>query len=187
MLRFFSQEQLRAILIRDALKAGGAFVIGLVVIIILAFQINSKLTDIESERAKFYTAQTEIEQAIAVKSEIEKLGERDAKMYGALLSADNILPFVSAIEASALTHKLTHQDDFSTPKPVASGPEKPMYSINFTINLTGTTKDFLGFVRDLDRLPYLAGLTEMRIATPSAAGLGGSGTFTVQGTLYVTK
>jgi len=187
MQKFFSQQQLQKTIVKNASKAAVAIVCGVGILTVLVIKINAVVKDIQNQREKIFITQEEIERSAVLSTEIELLGQRDTKIQNTMLSANNIIPFVNYIEKIAVRHNLLYQEDFSIPVVLDLDLEQPLARIDFTINLSGDVDSLLAYIKEFDTLPYLASITNIRMSTPSTNGLKDSGSFILQGELYVTK
>lgn len=117
-----------------------------------------------------------------LKKDFAIVGNAEERINAALLSSDNIIPFVTAIETAAREEGISQSIRFGNPIPL-SGATVSIARVDFDITLNGDFKALMRYLRRFETLPYLSGIQTISISAPS--GLDKEESVTASAILYV--
>lgn len=185
----YNKKQVTSKIAKDALKAGIVVLAAAVLTWFLGKEIT-KISRAVTEKAVFASlAERRNEDMMQLKNDFTYINGRDKKIMSALLSADNVLEFVDALEKLAQKHSLTQSVKFSTPVPSAavgsSAAGIAMLNVDYTITLTGTVSALRDYLKDFEKLPYFSSITAIQVNAASGETWNENSTISIQAKLYV--
>lgn len=180
-----SKSQTIKIILRNVAVACVAIIICGVIIFVSSGQISGIVSAINQTRATAIEGQ---DRSIAISELQDQFGiinGNDAKIDAALMHENNIIPFINALTSLASKGSVQQTYSFSAPAPYASQGNLNVYSIPYTISLTGNFNSFVNYLNNFQNLPYFTYISSINVSTP--LGLGQGATMSMNATLYVQQ
>lgn len=123
-----------------------------------------------------------------IQADFKKIdSDYEAKIYAALPSVYNVLPFVEALDSLAKKYNLKSELNFSQPAPLVSpvGPIS-LSSVNFSASLRDANIDILvAYLKDLEKLTYFSSIQTININGTN--GWNNNSTINFSGRLYAQE
>ena len=180
-----SKSQTIKLIIRNAAEACAALIICGVLIFIASGQISNTVGSISKIKVTSMEASYRSVAMSQLQNQLAIIDGNDTKINNALMHENNIIPFVSALNSLAGKDSLQQSYNFSTPVPYASQGNLNIYSIAYSMNLTGNVNAFMKYLTDFQNLPYFTNIASMSISAPS--GWGQNSAMSISATLYVQQ
>lgn len=113
----------------------------------------------------------------------------DNRIITALPSANNILPFVDALDSIAKKNSFEQSLVFSKPEAESTSINNmPLLKINFGITLNNANNKTLeNYLKDFENLPYFMNINSINLISKEAAGWQNNSTINISGQFYARK
>ena len=119
-----------------------------------------------------------------LKKDLAVIGEADQKIHKAIPRADKLLEFIAALEKLAGKNSLEQSLKFGTPSSLPAGVDSRLLAVDYNVTLNGNIGSLIGYLNDLEKLPYFAGVTSMNLTALRQPGWSDESYITIQGKLY---
>lgn len=183
-----TKHSLARVLIRNAVMAGGAALIGVLVVVFLSSRIDSVTEDIVAAKRLSTALDARNEALAGLVADIRSTASATERIEAALLPARDILEFVGAVESMAQKHNVTEAIRFDTPSETLYAIDRgPIVAIPFSLSVQGNVFTFLAYLNDLERLPYFTRVGTIAVSSPQDGGWENLSTISMQGVLYATS
>jgi len=153
------------------IKIGTAFIILFLVFGVFWQFLWNSLKEMREEYIDSRITLAEVEQKAGLKSvlnrELEEAEEEVAIIERSLLNEGDTLEFIEAVEGLATENQIFYNTNTVQELKDASGK---VTAINFNINLAGSFRAHLNFIRALKAMPYLLNFTQVSMG-PGADGV----------------
>lgn len=180
-----SKKQTRRTIIKNVLEALVIIAICGGLVFVCSNQITAIVNNISQTKSLSIQGQVRAIDISQLQNQIDAVNGNDAKITNALMHEDNIIPFTSALDALAKKASVQQSYSFGQPTPYTSQGDLNVYSVPFTISISGNINGFLNYLNDFENLPYFAYLSSLNIS--SSGGLGQASVMSLSATLYVEQ
>lgn len=182
----FKQRQLILILLRHIAKAVIAAAVAIVVVTFFGTKIKTISNALQEQKLLTMVLEQRNATAATLREDFKQIGSNDQKIREAFLSTNDVLDFVGSLETIAAQNSMQETIKFGTPEPATTpANEFTVVPIGYTINANGTEATLVNYLKQLESLPYFAGITSITIASGSTVGWNDRSTITLQGKIYV--
>jgi len=183
----FTKKTLWKALLNYSAYAGASAFLAALLVGFFSAQISKTVDTVVQHRELAATLKLRSDVASTLSAEYTRIRGNEVRIKEALVPADDILEFVSALESLAQKNSITHAVNFGTPNalPLTIGdPAVPLFEIPFTLSLRGNTFAFTQYLKDFEQLPYFAKINGFSIASTESQGWLNASNISVRGTLY---
>lgn len=168
---------------RQALIAGIAIVISLIVTILLSRQIARLSSDTQKNRLLARALEKRTDLFTAIKRDSALIGTNDILIEQAFIPSDNILEFVAALESLSLRNGVVQAFHFDVPTPSGIPAPFPLATIAYSNSLSGNLSTFSNYLRDFERLHYFTKIESLNISSQDTSGWRGAGTMSYRASI----
>lgn len=158
--------------------------VSLSVVIFLAQSIERISTTAVKNRQMARLLEQRTELFTTIKNEVEFIGENGTRIENAFVPADNILPFVAALEGLSITNATPQSFRFGTPVSSTLSATFPLATISFSNTISANLLTLESYLKQFEKLPYIATIDNMNISSGDIAGWRGAITASFNATLY---
>ena len=158
--------------------------VSLTVVIFLARSIEHVSTTAVKNRQMVRLLEQRTELFTTIKHEAELIGENGTRIENAFVPADNILPFVAALENLSLNNSTPQSFRFGTPISSTFSAPFPLATISFSNTVSANLLTLESYLKQFEKLPYVATIDSMNISSGDTAGWRGAITASFNATLY---
>jgi|GEM_PF-3848259 Tfp pilus assembly protein PilO len=180
-----SKIQTIKIILRNVAEACAAIAVCGILVSVSSSQISNIVGSITQARETSMEGQDRSAAISQLQSQFATIDGNDAKISNALMHENDIIPFVDALNSLASKDSVQQSYNFSSPAPYASQGNLNVYSIPYSIGLTGNVNAFMKYLSDFQSLPYFTNISSVSISAPS--GLGQNSTMNMAATLYIQQ
>lgn len=168
----FNRRQLWQIVLRQLIKALVFILLALVIIYLLKGELARKQKSIAEERQLAFASSRQDAMARELSQQLAQHAALLALVERAKLKASEVDKLVNELEALAKKYNLQHTIKFETA--VSKKPEKnnattttsvaaTAKSVPVSLQLLGNGRQIISYLNDLEKLPYLFGLTQITL------------------------
>lgn len=123
-----------------------------------------------------------------IEKDISIVGDNAGKINQAYVPVDNILDFVSVVENLAAQSSTQYNVVFGNPVVYAAkGNGENIYSIGYTLTMSGTVYTLSSFLSQFNELPFFADVDSVSVSGSADKGWEGSSSITIQGKVYARQ
>lgn len=138
----------------------------------VVFFLSAQITKVSSRAVADRHLATQLSERTSLltnlKHETEVIGNNDVIIKHAFIPSNNILEFVSVIEALALKNGLTQAFHFSTPTPASIGGPFPLATITYQNTISSAdVSALINYLKEFDQLPYFTKIEALSISAGS--------------------
>ncbi|PIS05226.1 MAG: hypothetical protein COT81_02330 [Candidatus Buchananbacteria bacterium CG10_big_fil_rev_8_21_14_0_10_42_9] len=162
--------------------------------LMLNAQIKEISANLQTKRSQILRLQTGNDALVNLQETFANIGDGDERIKNALLSQDNIVPFLLHLDSLANGVTVKHNyGNFSnqTIFGAVNGEEGEyiIYSNDFILTVETGIRNLIGYLKSFERLPYFAQITSINIeARPdNQAGWQEISNISTNGKLYVKQ
>lgn len=184
----FNKKQLLNAIIPHILKAVIAIGIAAMIVSIFSERITKIGQTLSEKKVMTLALQERSETVATLRNTFATIGNSDQRIQDAFLTTDNVLEFVTAVEAIGNQNSMQQSIKFATPElPLVETPFITVIPVGYTITTSGTVTTLANYLRQFEALSYFAGIKSITLSTGSSKGWEDSSSITIQGTLYTKK
>lgn len=172
----FTTKNLLMLIGRQAIIAGIAIIISLIVTGLLSRQIAHLSSDTQKNRLLASALEKRTDLFTAIKRDSDLIGANDILIEQAFIPSDNILEFVAALESLALKNGTAQAFHFDVPTTSAISAPFPLATVAYANSLSGNLSSFSNYLKDFERLHYFTKIESLNISSQEKSGWRGAGT-----------
>lgn len=180
----FTTRNLLVLIGRHAAIAVGSIVVSILASYFLAREIARVSDGVVQNRHLATTLEKHTELLSTLARDAQIVGTSDATIESAFVPSDNILEFITAIEALALKNGATQSFHFETPSLSPISAPFPISTIGYSNTLSLNASSFANYLTDFDKLPYFARVTSLSITSGDPTGWLGASSISYHAVLY---
>lgn len=166
-------------------KALIAIVLASLAVSFFSWQFEKINTALSEKRKLSYVLEKRSETTAILRKSFTQFDTPEENIKAALLSADDILPFVTVLENTAKNVGLYHTLQFGGLTPYAGDPIR-IVRTDFSVAARGNMKTFVRYLEAFETLPYFTGIRSFTISS-GAEGWAGEASISASGVLYVKE
>lgn len=169
-------------ILRPASQAAIFLLVSLTVCVYLAEKIDDISDEATEKRGLQYIYQNSREQFGVLSEDYQKISSHVDTVNNFFPTTESISVFIDAMERLAAKNNLTQTFRFetSTPQPT---DDAGLSGIPFNVVLMGAQSQFIGYLADIEMMPYLTKIESLNISSQPD----GSGQMNIRGLLYIRK
>lgn len=136
------------------------------------FFLSAQITKISSKAVADRHLATQLSERTSLltnlRRETEIIGTNDVIIKRAFIPSNNILEFVSAIEALAVKNGLIQSFHFSTPTPASIDGPFPLSTITYQNTISSANvSTLISYLKEFEKLPYFTKIESLSISSGS--------------------
>ncbi|MBI5133957.1 MAG: hypothetical protein HZA81_01030 [Candidatus Taylorbacteria bacterium] len=183
----FTKKSLWIQLSEDAAEIAVAVVASVLVIVFLSNKIGAASDAVVESRRLSQALKDRTAVVSELTEQYRRIKGKDALIESALIYSSNTLEFVTALESVAAKNNVSMAVRFETPSELGieiGNPPHSLSEINFSLSLQGNVFTVLGFLKDVERLPYFTKIRSIALSSQTQEGWQNTSNVAVQGKIY---
>lgn len=150
---------------------------------ILGGEISKTADALHSKASLIKLVESRSLDAAMLQKKLEPLGDIDAKIESAFPTQDNVVDFVSAMDALAVQSQVTQTLSFNAPNPIPSSDILPLAVMEYSGTVTGPVNILSAYLKNFEDMTFFTQITSMNLT--SSSGWSNDATLNFQARLYI--
>lgn len=172
----------------NGLKAAGAIVVALVVVVVTSNHIAKISAEIQKNKRQAYVLEKRNETVGKIRQDLDLVGETKTLIKKGFPPFDDILEFKGRLDTLANQNSFQQSSKFQDPQALTDDPQGiPIGVIDYTISGTGSISLFIQYLAQFESLPYFTSLTSFSITANSGPNWDSDSSISFQGRAYLSK
>lgn len=180
----FTSKNLIKLAVHHILIAFGVVFIAIAMIWFLSGQINKTADNIIKNRQLTNNFDKQTELLFKLRQDAVLIGGNDVLIENALLSSDNILEFINALDGIAAKNKAIQTFVFNSPISNSESTPIPLSSINYVTNISTNISALKNYLVGFEGLPYFSKINSIIISSQDKDGWRNNASVSFSATLF---
>lgn len=179
----FTTRNLLVLVGKNLAISASAIALASIAIVMLKTQIANMSASVVQNRHLATALEKRTELFAALKRDAEIVGTGDKAIEQAFPPADNILPFVAALESIAQKNSITQIFHFDSPAPSTTEGPFPLATVAYQNTLSANIFVLVNYLKDIEHLPYFTKIESITLQSGDKAGWRGVSTISFRATV----
>lgn len=179
-----NKKQLLAIIIKQSLIILVMVPLAITSVWYSTKQMTAISHSIKEKKHISYILSTRSETYERLRADFAKTGNAEEKINSALISADDISPFLAALDTLALQSGTTQTYHFGVPD-AGAGSGSKMESVDYGLTIHANASETIAYLKNFERMPYFSGINSIALSSAGQNGINDQSSVVLSAKLYV--